>query len=239
MKEKIIELRKKGYTIKQIVEELNCAKSTVSYHIKGCDLGGNINTLVYDVNKTTINKIIELRNEGKTYDEILLVIDITKDKLVNICRKLDIRKIKKHDYNELFQNQVVEFYLNVKSLRKTAEHFNLPRYIIRGFISDNDVNNINNNRKKISKSESVISWRKRRKIELVKYKGGKCEICGYDKSIRALQFHHKSPKGKDFTISGKSYSKETLIKEVDKCILVCSNCHHEIHEKWDNLDFKD
>ena len=79
-------------------------------------------------------------------------------------------------------------------------------------------------------SENVISWRKRKKRELIEYKGGKCEICGYNKCDRALQFHHKNPKEKDFQISGKSLSFENLKNEVDKCMLVCSNCHSEIHD---------
>lgn len=81
----------------------------------------------------------------------------------------------------------------------------------------------------IPKSEVVIRWRNRVKTKLVEYKGGKCQCCGYNRCIRALEFHHLDPSHKDFTISGKSKSFETLKKEADKCILVCSNCHKEIH----------
>ena len=81
----------------------------------------------------------------------------------------------------------------------------------------------------ISKSEAVIRWRNRVKTKLVEYKGGKCQCCGYNRCIRALEFHHLDPSQKDFTISGKSKSFETLKNEADKCILVCSNCHKEIH----------
>lgn len=81
----------------------------------------------------------------------------------------------------------------------------------------------------IPKSEVVIRWRNRVKTKLVEYKGGKCQCCGYNRCIRALEFHHLDPSQKDFTISGKSKSFETLKKEADKCILVCSNCHKEIH----------
>jgi predicted HNH restriction endonuclease len=84
--------------------------------------------------------------------------------------------------------------------------------------------------KTITSSESVILWRKRTKIKLIEYKGGRCEICGYDKCMRALSFHHKNPNEKDFSISGKSLSFEKLRGEVDKCMLVCSNCHSEIHD---------
>ncbi len=81
-------------------------------------------------------------------------------------------------------------------------------------------------------SEAVSKKRKNNKIKLVEYKGGKCEICGYDKCIDALEFHHINPKEKEIAISsGNIKSFETLKKEVDKCILVCSNCHKEIHYK--------
>ena len=55
-------------------------------------------------------------------------------------------------------------------------------------------------------------------------------IGGYDKCIEALAFHHLDPMEKDFNIGGKSWAIETLKKEADKCILVCHNCHTEIHQ---------
>lgn len=63
------------------------------------------------------------------------------------------------------------------------------------------------------------------------YKGGKCEKCGYNKSILALEFHHLDPKEKEFSISDIKLDWENIKKELDKCILVCANCHREIHEK--------
>lgn len=72
--------------------------------------------------------------------------------------------------------------------------------------------------------------RQRLKDKLVAYKGGKCEICGYDKCINALEFHHLDPTEKEFSIAnGNAIAFEKAKKEVDKCILVCANCHREIH----------
>ena len=74
--------------------------------------------------------------------------------------------------------------------------------------------------------------RRNMKLQAVKKLGGKCCICGYNKCIDALEFHHENPDRKEFklgsgnTISWKEYKKEAL-----KCILVCSNCHKEIHSK--------
>jgi len=68
------------------------------------------------------------------------------------------------------------------------------------------------------------------KKKLVKYKGGKCELCGYNRSINALHFHTRNKDGKDYIISGKTLSMDTLKKDVDKYVLVCSNCRVEINE---------
>jgi hypothetical protein len=65
----------------------------------------------------------------------------------------------------------------------------------------------------------------------VEYKGGKCKICGYDKCMRSLDFHHLDSSQKDYGISSSwKKTKEELMKELDKCVLVCRNCHGEIHE---------
>ena len=65
----------------------------------------------------------------------------------------------------------------------------------------------------------------------VAYKGGVCQCCKYNKYIGALEFHHINPDEKDFGISVKGYTRswENNKKELDKCVLVCSNCHREMH----------
>lgn len=73
--------------------------------------------------------------------------------------------------------------------------------------------------------------RKQIKIWAVEYKGGKCEKCGYNKCLEALEFHHIDPSQKDFILSDRNLilSWQEIKKELDKCILVCANCHREIH----------
>ena len=79
----------------------------------------------------------------------------------------------------------------------------------------------------------VSGWRVKRKEELMEYKGGKCVACGYSKKVpSAYDFHHLDPKEKEFSISKARFlGMEELKKEVDKCILVCKNCHAEIHHE--------
>lgn len=69
------------------------------------------------------------------------------------------------------------------------------------------------------------------KKQMIDYKGGKCELCQYSKYQGALEFHHLDPNEKDFNLSNlKNYKFDDVIKkELDKCVLVCANCHREIH----------
>ena len=80
--------------------------------------------------------------------------------------------------------------------------------------------------------------RKQIKKWAVEYKGGKCEKCGYNKCIKALDFHHTDPTQKDFSISDRSLKLDwkDIKKELDKCKLLCSNCHREEHSKRKESD---
>ena len=81
---------------------------------------------------------------------------------------------------------------------------------------------------------SVIQRRKQNKLTLVEYKGGKCCRCGYDKCITALEFHHIDPTTKEAKTLGTTAAIAKQKAESDKCILVCANCHREIHYELDN-----
>lgn len=83
---------------------------------------------------------------------------------------------------------------------------------------------------KKKRSQAVVDWRRRTKIKGIEYKGGECISCGYKNSIYALHFHHLDPNKKEFSITGKSISWERIKSELDKCVLLCANCHAEVHE---------
>ena len=62
--------------------------------------------------------------------------------------------------------------------------------------------------------------------------GGQCSKCGYSRCQEALDFHHVNPKGKEFTVSSFfNLSWKRIQKEVEKCVLLCANCHREEHAK--------
>ncbi len=67
------------------------------------------------------------------------------------------------------------------------------------------------------------------KDQCKEYKGGKCQICGYDKCRDALDFHHLDGSKKEYNISSSSKSFNSKKSELDKCILLCANCHREVH----------
>jgi 5-methylcytosine-specific restriction endonuclease McrA len=75
--------------------------------------------------------------------------------------------------------------------------------------------------------------KRRRKVreKAISYKGGQCQACGYSNCLEALEFHHLESTGKDFGISDRGYTRswKRILQELDKCVLLCANCHREVH----------
>ncbi len=93
-------------------------------------------------------------------------------------------------------------------------------------------------RRFVCNSCKTVGFAISKKKRAIEYKGGECVKCGYKKYYGALEFHHTDPSKKDFQISTNlSKAWEKLKKELDKCILVCSNCHREIHAETRNYTY--
>lgn len=86
----------------------------------------------------------------------------------------------------------------------------------------------------MTNAERVTRARRKRKADLIHVCGDKCNLCGYNKTNSALEFHHIFPEQKSYGLSasGICHSLERDLEEVEKCILVCANCHREIHENF-------
>lgn len=68
------------------------------------------------------------------------------------------------------------------------------------------------------------------KQRMVEFAGGECLICSYDGYIGALEFHHIKPSTKSFEINSRTTQPwELILLEIEKCVLLCSNCHKEVH----------
>ena len=81
-------------------------------------------------------------------------------------------------------------------------------------------------------SEKVKRWRFSCKERIITAMGGKCCICGYNKCQASLALHHLDPTQKDIglgAIRANPKSWETIVQELRKCVLVCNNCHGEVH----------
>lgn len=174
--------------------------------------------------KHSKEQILNLRKEGKSYKEIREIVKCTKSLISYYCKNVGLAhsniKSKPTEQDIITINAKYKEGLTLSQIEKFVP---FKRHTISKYITEK--------KKTVTKCEAVVSWRKRRKKDLVEYKGGKCEKCGYNKSVEALQFHHINPLDKDFTISGKSWSFEKLKEEVDKCIMLCANCHLEEHER--------
>jgi len=85
--------------------------------------------------------------------------------------------------------------------------------------------------------KAVSKRRKKLKEMAIEYKGGKCFLCGYNKCIDALEFHHLDSVKKEFGVSkdGLTRSWARVQKEIENCILICANCHRELHSKKRSL----
>jgi DNA-binding CsgD family transcriptional regulator len=168
-------------------------------------------------------KILELREEGKSYREIVTMLGCSRATVSYHCKRYDLSyfgvKTKKLDPDVILK--VKKLKKEGLSVTKIAEKLEISEGSVRKYTSKRS-DNVN---------EKVKDFRQRRKEKAIEYKGGKCIACGYNKCIRALNFHHLDPNEKDFGISsGNTRSWEKTKIELDKCILVCSNCHAEIHE---------
>lgn len=85
-----------------------------------------------------------------------------------------------------------------------------------------------------NRSEAVKKWRRATKNRVVTAMGGKCVICGYNKCMDALELHHIISHDKEFglgKILGNPAAWLKIVDELRKCVLLCSNCHRELHKE--------
>lgn len=177
------------------------------------------------------NKIISLRNNGKTYDEIKDELNCSKATISYHCQRNNLGG--NNQRSTLTDDEIVklnEYYKN-HTIEECVSKFKIGKSTVTKHTDNKrELNNLTKEEKKVKNYKRVKSHRQKIKEKSIEYKGNKCEKCGYDKCKWAFDFHHTDSKTKDFTISKYStLSWDRIKKELDKCILVCANCHREIH----------
>lgn len=178
----------------------------------------------------TSEKIFELRKEGKSYSEIAEVLKISKATVSYHCKLLNLNAPITNNIaiDDETIKKINEYYLT-HTILETAAKFNVGASTVVKY-TDCKFIKLNDDERRERNYNRVRNRRQKLKELGVAYLGGKCNKCGYDKCIWALEFHHKDPNEKDFTVSAYSNLAWDKIKlELDKCELVCSNCHKEIH----------
>lgn len=174
------------------------------------------------INKEIKEKIINLYKSGKSLTYICKLLNVSKATVSYQINKAGISRYKVPvEITEKILEEMQSRYDKCKDLKIVSKEFGIS------------INRLKYLKRRPTQTAYKILRNRRYRIkqELVEYKGGKCQICGYNKCLSALDFHHLDPSTKDFTISSnmKYFNIENLKIELDKCILVCANYHREIH----------
>jgi len=189
------------------------------------------------MDKCLKDKIINLRRAGKSYKNIAALLGCSTGSVGYHCNKEGLNNIGLPCGlgNILVTEDIIEKMKKMKSvygLKKTAELLNVSVKTVQRHTEGISIEPL------FPYLDGYDRTRRRRHIQKiigVILKGGRCQRCGYDNNWGALEFHHEDPTEKKVGISTKILSDEVLIKELSKCILVCSNCHRECHNPDKNI----
>ena len=182
-------------------------------------------------------QILELRKQGKNYSFIAEKPGCSKGTISFHCNNNGLGgSSRRNPLNKKEINELNEYY-KTHSIKECMKKFNLCKSSVIKY-TDNKHILLTEEQKRNKNYNRVKNRRQENKIKAIEYKGGCCEKCGYNKCVWALDFHHKNPNEKDFQISKYStLSWDKIKKELDKCIMVCANCHRELHyEEYLNKD---
>jgi len=166
--------------------------------------------------------ILKLRGDGLSYSEISKILKCSKSNISYYCKSYSLEKKEKRIKTKTVRCAICdgEFEVSVNSQKICCSVECKKQY------------KINYHKNRNYEYDKVVKWRIDKKNKAIEYKGGKCIRCGYNKCSTALEFHHLEPNKKDYSISRNiNHSFDKIKKELDKCILVCANCHREIHEE--------
>jgi biotin operon repressor len=176
------------------------------------------------------NEIISLRKKGLTYNEIKDKLKCAKSTISHHCKKEGVGSASFVVTQESI-DKMQSLYNKYKSCEKVAQELSVSKSTVLRYVETISKDPLSLEERKKRNVKAVQRRRLKIKGMAVEYKGGKCKCCGYSKYQGALEFHHLDPSEKDFNFSQKGHCRswEKVKIELDKCILVCANCHREIH----------
>ncbi len=171
----------------------------------------------------------ELRKEGASIKKIASKLNVARSSVSIWVRDIILTDIQK----EILKNNIPKVIPRKKgeysTLRLEMGEDKWKEYQKERKIKNSKKWRCNNPEKYVNRDFNI-------KIRIIKERGGRCEKCGYSKCLGALDFHHRDPSQKEFAMAycHRSYKKMKI--ESEKCDILCSNCHREIH--YDGNDIK-
>jgi DNA-binding CsgD family transcriptional regulator len=174
--------------------------------------------------------IVELREKGFSYDRIKWALGCSKGTISYHCNKEGVEDIGLND--ELSDRQIEcikETYPN-HTKRETAEICDVSESSVQRY-GDSKAKTLTEEEKREKQRARKEMLRQKQKSKAYDYLGGECDKCGYDQCSDALDFHHVHGSDKDLLLSSAfgRYPWEVIKEELDKCELLCANCHREAH----------
>jgi len=201
----------------------------------------------------TYNQILRLRKDGYSFGQISKALQINKSTISYIVKRLQLPVTypKALDIEKTALQKLIKKRYTIKQM---AESLNCSATTVGKYLKKYKLKTLRVRKAKVycvvckrstrnsthkSKCYACASRvsRYRAKLKAVAYKGGKCMKCGWSGNIAALEFHHIEGENKEFGIGQKVNANWEKVKnELDKCELLCSNCHRSLHA--DNRDPK-
>jgi transposase len=208
-----------GLSVEKIGKRFGKDPSTVSYWMKKYGLNAP-NREHYAPKGGIEREVLALLVEaGMTIAEIADEVGLSKGTVRHWLRRYGLRTVASRGPQIQVKRTAKE--AGLLTITMTCAHHGETEFFLegRGYY-----------RCKRCRSEAVARRRRKVKAILVAEAGGRCRICGYDRSTGALEFHHIDPLTKRMSLSaeGVAYALDTLRTEASKCLLLCANCHAEV-----------
>jgi hypothetical protein len=204
-----------GLTLAEMAQRLGKAKTTVSYWMEFHDLepvNRGTHARPRNIDRERLERLVEA---GQTVAQMAVELGITP---LTVRRRLVRYGLKTEATRRMLRAREAE-KAGLDTLTMSCPEHGETEFILegRGYF-----------RCKQCRMDRVARRRRRVKEILVADAGGRCRLCGYDKYLGALEFHHLDPKEKRLEIGYVALALETMREEARKCLLLCSNCHAEV-----------
>jgi transposase-like protein len=201
-----------GRSIESIAREVDRHPSTVSYWIRKHGLQSSHAERHAARGGITRERLGELIEEGLTTREIAARVDRSQTTVRHWLREYGLRVLRAREPK----------VQDVREVQRWCATHGVTTFVRYG--PDDHL------RCRLCRRQRVTKRRRRVKEILVAEAGGACRLCGYDRSVAALHFHHIDPEQKSFGLAlrGVARSLERCRAEARKCVLLCANCHAEV-----------